>query len=80
MDYALLAVEVTVVLFVVGVVYGMGKHSARLESLEKWREGIRIDMHEISDKLEILANAVEKVKTLIEERTERRLVMRDSKE
>lgn len=73
MDYALLAIVVTVALFFAGVIYGMGKHSSRLESLELWRTNIWLDMHEISDKLEELLTKVDRVTVLVEERTERRM-------
>jgi len=72
MDYALLASVITIVLFFAGVIYGMGKHSSRLESLETWRVNVRNDMHEISEKLGELLTKVDKVTVLVEERTERR--------
>lgn len=77
MDYALLAIVVTVALFFAGVIYGMGKHSSRLESLEVWRANIRLDMHEISDKLDLVMIKVDRVTTLVEERTERRVEPRN---
>jgi len=60
-----------------GMFFQMGKHSARIEALEKWREGIRKDMHEISDKLGEVVVELERLATLIEERTERRSATRD---
>jgi len=67
---------ITLALFLAGVIFKMGHHSARLESLEEWRRNIRLDMHEISEKLDGLTKDIDNVKTLIEERTERRLIPR----
>jgi hypothetical protein len=50
----------------------MGEHSSRLQELEKWRDNIRVDMHEISDLLFGLDKKLTEVKTLVEERTNRR--------
>lgn len=76
MDYTLLAILVTVAIFFAGVIYKMGRHSSRLEALEKWRDNVRLDMHEISDKLDKLSLQIGNVETLIQERTERRTVPR----
>lgn len=58
--------------------YKIGHLSARIEELEKWRVNIRNDLHEISDRMEHMALAIEGLKTIIEERTDRRKVMREA--
>jgi len=68
----ILGLILTFTIFVIQVVFKLGHHSARLEELEKWRGAIREDMHEISDRLEAMTKSMEKLTTLIEERTERR--------
>lgn len=72
----ILGLVLTFAIFVVQVVFRLGHHSARLEELEKWRGSIREDMHEISEKLEKVTTTLENLATLIEERTERRVVPR----
>lgn len=57
--------------------YKVGHISARVESLEAWRVNVRNDLHEVSDKLESMALAINGLRTVIEERTERRLSVRD---
>ncbi len=52
--------------------YRLGHQSARVEALERWRVDIRNDMHEISDKLTEMTEAMQRLSTLISERTERR--------
>lgn len=47
-------------------------YSARLLALETWRGNVRNDLHEISDKLEDISGGLSSLKTLVEERTERR--------
>lgn len=59
-----------------GVVFHLGKLSAKVESLEAWRGNIRNDFHEVDHKLEDLANEVGRLGTVIEERTERRTALR----
>jgi hypothetical protein len=63
---------VTLGLFLLSVTFRMGEHSSRLQELEKWRDNIRVDMHEISDLLFGLDKKLTEVKTLVEERTNRR--------
>jgi uncharacterized protein (UPF0335 family) len=46
--------------------------AARVEELERWRNNMRQDMHEISDKLEGMGEELKHLVTLIEERTDRR--------
>ena len=72
MDYTLIGILVTLAIFFAGVIYKMGQHSSRLESLEEWRKNIRLDMHEISDQLKDISVQVTNLTTLITERTERR--------
>lgn len=62
--------------FTLGIAFKLGHHSARLEALESWRSGIRDDMHEISDKMEEMASSLRELTTVIEERTERRVIPR----
>ena len=76
MIYSVIGSLVTLGLFLAGVIYKMGHHSARLESLEEWRSNIRLDMHEISDKLEAISTQVSGLATLIQERTRRRTDVR----
>jgi len=61
---------------VIGIAFRLGHHAARLESLEKWRDGIRNDMHEISDRIEKMSIHFQELTTLIEERTDRRTTFR----
>lgn len=58
------------------VIFDSGKAAARLDSLEKWRDNMRSDMHEISDKITSVENGIGQIKTIIEERTERRSIPR----
>lgn len=78
--YAVIGSVVTLGIFLAGVIYKMGHHAARLESLEGWRSNIRTDMHEISDKLGDVQEQLAKLTTLIQERTERRDFPRTVKE
>ncbi len=71
-SWAAIGISVTVAMFLAGVVFNMGRVSARIEELERWRLSIRIDMHEISDRLEDMSTNLKHLATLIEERTERR--------
>lgn len=50
--------------------------AARVKDLEDWRKSIRLDMHEISDSIQAMSNKLEQLKTIIQERTERRAVDR----
>jgi hypothetical protein len=76
-DTATLGLILSFSVFVATVIFKLGHHSARLEELEKWRGSIRDDMHEISDRLERVCQNMEKLTTLIEERTERRILPRN---
>lgn len=75
--FAILGSTITLGIFVAGVIYKMGHHAARLESLESWRANVRLDMHEISDKLDLLSNQMVNLTTLVEERTDRRVNKRE---
>jgi hypothetical protein len=81
----LVSSAVTVALFILGVTYKMGQHSARLAALEKdavspervaaletWRVTMRADMHEISDKWTLVSQQLAELTVLVRERTERR--------
>lgn len=71
MSGAIIGAVVTIGVATIGVIFRMGHHAARLESLEKWRDMIRVDMHEISDKLTAVGEELKRLSTLIEERTHR---------
>ena len=75
--YTLIGTLLTFAIFMANVIYRTGHLSARVEELERWRIDIRKDMHEISDKLEDVTTALRHLTTLIEERTDRRLVARE---
>lgn len=70
-DLALVGAVVTLGIFVATVIFRMGHQSARIDELEKWRNSIRLDMHEISDKLSTVGEELKRLATLIEERTTR---------
>jgi uncharacterized protein (UPF0335 family) len=44
----------------------------RVEAVEEWRKTVRGDMHEVSEELRTLAGEVKQLRTIIEERTDRR--------
>ena len=52
--------------------FRIGHLSARVEALETWRGHLRADMHEISDKMGRLISEMSALRTLVDERTERR--------
>lgn len=62
--------------FLANVIFKMGRMDARVESLEAWRLTIRQDMHEISAILTNMTKELGRLATLIEERTDRRIVPR----
>lgn len=78
--WAGIGVLLTFAIFLANVIYRTGHLSARVEELERWRETTRQDMHDISDKLELVSNNLKHLATLIEERTDRRLVPRGEKQ
>lgn len=45
---------------------------SRVEAVEEWRKTVRGDMHEVSEELRSLAGEVKQLRTIIEERTDRR--------
>ncbi len=68
---ALIGAMLTLAIFMAGVVFRMGHQAARIEALENWRGSIRQDMHEISAELGGVKETLERLTTLIEERTQR---------
>ena len=79
LGWTAIGVILTFAIFLANVIYKTGHLSARVEEIERWREGVRKDLHEVSDNISELKNAVERLATLIDERTERRLVLREMK-
>lgn len=74
--YAIIGILLTFSIFLANVIYRTGHLSARVEEIERWRLTIRQDMHEISEKLEDMTTSLKHLATLIEERTERRIIPR----
>ena len=68
---AVAGILLTFAIFIANVIYRTGHLAARVEELERWRGSMRIDMHEVSEKLEELTANVKHLSTLIEERTEK---------
>jgi hypothetical protein len=54
-----------------------GELASRVSELERWRGNVRDDLHEVSDQLTALVGEVKALVTLVEERTERRLPLRE---
>ena len=69
--FTLTGALVTLGVFIITVIFRVGHVSARVEELERWRISIRADMHEISDKLELVFVELKRLTTLMEERTAR---------
>ena len=69
--FTLAGALVTLGVFLITVIFRVGHVSARVEELERWRISIRADMHEISDKLELVFVELKRLTTLMEERTAR---------
>jgi hypothetical protein len=69
---------ITFSIFLSHVIYRTGHIAARVEALERWRGSVRTDMHEISEKLEVISVEMRGLRTLIEERTDRRFFDRGS--
>jgi septation ring formation regulator EzrA len=63
---------VTISIFLIGVVFRMGRSEARIDHLEEWRANVRMDMHEISDQIQEVGHKLTALVTMFEERTERR--------
>lgn len=57
--------------------YKIGHLSARVEELERWRLRMLEDLHEISDRMEQMSLEIRGIRTLIEERTSRRIFNRE---
>ena len=76
--YTIIGILLTFSIFLSNVIFKTGHISARVEALEKWRIDIRNDMHEISDELKNMSTALKELSTLIEERTDRRIIQRDT--
>lgn len=72
--WGLFGVALTLAIFIANVIFRAGHNSARIEELERWRLSMRVDMHEISEKLERQTTEISRLTTVIEERTERRVV------
>ncbi len=62
------------------IAFWLGHHAARIASLEAWRTNVRTDFHEVSDQMSHMSKQMATLTTLIEERTDRRLVARHEKE
>ena len=67
------AVLITFSTLLGSALFRIGHLSARVEALEVWRANLRNDMHEISDKMTELVTELRELRTLVEERTERRI-------
>lgn len=78
LEWTAIGVLLTFSMFLANVIYKMGHLSARLEAIESWRIDVRKDLHEVSNKMENITISLNKLTTLIEERTERRLTFRES--
>lgn len=77
LGWTAVGVLLTFSIFLANVIYKTGHLSARVEELERWRMDVRKDLHEVSDNINEMKNAVERLTTVIEERTERRLTFRE---
>ncbi len=64
---------VTLFIFILTLVFRVGHHTARLESLEEWRTNVRGDLHEVSELMSEMDKKLSSINTLIEERTEKQL-------
>jgi len=75
---AIVSITITILIVsitaLINLAYKQGHMGARVEELERWRVTLRRDMHEISDKLEYLGIELKAIHTLIDERTERRVI------
>ena len=72
-SWAALGVLLSFSVFLATVIFRMGQLHSRVEALEKWRWTMRDDMREISDILTSMRSELERLTTIIEERTERRM-------
>lgn len=71
-----IGVLLTFIIFMAGVIYKTGHLAARVEELERWRINIRQDFHEVSEELQEVNKNLMHLATVIEERTERRVMPR----
>ncbi len=77
LTYFGLAIGIVTLAIALGkIIFDSGRASSRLDSLEEWRTNVRTDMHEISDKITNIENGITAIKTMLDERTERRKVTR----
>lgn len=73
-------VSITVTILIVSITalinlaYKQGHMGARVQELERWRTDMRKDMHEISERLEYVGVELRSIHTLIDERTEKRML------
>lgn len=74
---AIVGVAITTLSLLAAAFYRIGHISARVEELEREREAMRQYMHEISERLEDVARSLQQLSTIIEERTVRRVPVRD---
>jgi hypothetical protein len=58
MEIALVAVNVTLAIFVLGLAYNAGKHVHRLDALETWRIELRSEILEFKKELKSDMNAI----------------------
>lgn len=79
LGWTAIGVLLTFAIFLANVIYKTGHLSARVEELERWRLDVRKDLHEVSDKIGEMNESLLRLATLIEERTERRLFLREPK-
>lgn len=49
-----LALEVTVAIFLAGIIFAAGRLTSRVESLEDWRGEVKGDLHRIRDGIDRL--------------------------
>ena len=78
-NWAALGVLLSFCVFLATVIYNTGRLSTRVEVLEKWKLTMREDMHEISEILTEMRTELKYITTLVEERTERRILPREVK-
>lgn len=78
LGWTAIGVLLTFSIFLANVIYRTGHLSARVEELERWRNDVRKDFHEVSDTLNEMKQEFQRLATLIEERTDRRLFARES--
>ncbi len=77
LEWTAIGVLLTFSMFLANVIYKTGHLSARVEEIERWRIDVRKDLHEVSENISELTTSVKFLATLIEERTERRLSLRE---